>query len=53
MSKILRMNFTILHQVEVSDDITDEECEAIVQEFAEEVDIDHLYGDVEWEVNDA
>ena len=53
MAKILRMNFTISYQVKVSDDITDEECEAIVKDFAEEVDIDHLYGDVEWEVEDA
>lgn len=52
MAKMLRMNFSILNQIEVPDDITDEECEELVQEFMAEVGIEGIYNDKEWDLSD-
>lgn len=51
MSKILRINYTYLWSEEVPDNITDEECRALVEEHAEEIFVDGFYSDVEWQVD--
>lgn len=53
MAKMLRMSFTILNEIEVPDDVTDEECEELVQEFMEKVGIDDIYNDIEWDLTDV
>ena len=50
--KQLRINYCYLWVEEVPDDITDEECKAIVEEHAEEIFVDGFYSDVEWQVDD-
>ena len=49
--KVLRMCFSVLNEVPVPDDITDEEAEAIVEEFMEETGLDLIYNDKEWQVD--
>lgn len=36
----------------MSDDISDEECKAIVEAHADEIFVDGFYSDVEWQVDD-
>ena len=50
--KVLRMSFTILHQMEVPDDFTDEDCEELVDIYASENGFERLYNDKEWDLSD-
>ena len=50
--KKLRINYCLLCEEEVSDDITEEECKEIVESLAEELFVDGFYSDVEWQVDD-
>ena len=50
--KKLRINYCLLWEEEVSDNITEEECKKIVEAHAEEFFVDGFYSDVEWQVDD-
>lgn len=51
MAKILRINYCLLWEEEVPDDITDEECKELVEAHAEDFFVDGFYSDVEWQVD--
>lgn len=49
--KILRINYCLLWEEEVPDDITDEECKELVEAYAEDFFVDGFCSDVEWQVD--
>lgn len=50
--KKLRINYCLLWEEEVPDNITEEECKEIVESHAEEFFVNGFYSDVEWQVDD-
>lgn len=50
--KILRASYTILMTMEVADDITEEDCAEIVDEFAADCGFENYVNDREWDLSD-
>lgn len=50
--KKLQINYCLLWEEEVPDNITEEECKEIVESRAEEFFVNGFYSDVEWQVDD-